>query len=1180
MMMPECQDEGKEHGCIKGCSGSSLRTSQIPERPPLRSFRFTWFLLILASIFLVLIISVHGTLGSEEYSLDAWSDDIQITNDTGGKYPWKKWLVPRDLSDGYLNVLYSNEGPWGDYHCNLSSVMIDKLGDPGHGKETYPFPRFTQYTTWVEISVQARDIFYDYDEIGNSVKVINGYGNHLNLYSYEIDTGLLHEWTFPLSEAGYSTNLSTIPRTYFFGPYYGCLDDRGSAHIIVRVVTEYPDGTNQTGILYLFVNWDPFHVRSKVIQEFPREEGHSFGSHYGRGSYLALTGDGRPVIGHERIVGDEFYRAISVMDRTGNWSTHILYKEPHPAYGDGAFINGLMVDEDDIAHMAWINYGTQMLMYINATLDGRWVSRPVEVTRIPWSQDEWVPRCFTQVDIEKTAEGDLLFAYNTNVYTAKYTAAYGNYWDPAEIDLVVVPGGDFSVPCRDPIPLVTVPTASECQLLVDDDDNLFLLWVDQRTGSSQIYLKYRARPGIALEIDPNAWLTAHFIRPNETKVIPLDLRNVGTLDLDMAVYVESNASWEWDLSLSLYRAHLEAFSSVPVDLTIHCPPDARHGEAIEVWVNATTSDRLYTSTLRLWVFVQWTRELGVYCHQRYQVVDPGLTATYTVVMQNSGELAERVVVGPTGVGPADWTLVPEEFEVSLEPGETFTFEVLVTASMGALADDIHTTILEFSWGDGGIAHTSLHLRTVVRPTFFVTMVLNRTIAMVDPGEVAAFCATVSNVGNLPGKTYVEVAMLTEPGEWMVLLSAETVVLDAGATRYLELLIGAPEVVLGGDIMVVRLRAYCPNPFSEVTADARVEIRKVHALTWSPGPLSWELSPSENGARPFSLANGGNLFETVDFRMDGVEPGWIWWVEEDVVEVDMVRLGPGEEMELMLWVSVPTDAGAGLHRLRLYVEALGATLGHVDLEVSVRYVGHLYLHVRAVRWMSYPGGHVEMSLEVRNLGNGPDVVNISALAPALHDVRLLVGGVNATSVWVPRGGSREVILWGRVNEGASVGGHGFDVVAGSTEDPTATAVANGTFEVVLPGLRVVFVELSPSRPGPGDIVTVRVVLLNDGPLEVVNVSVSMEGAEMERIAIIAPDGEAVAVLTWVPLRSGEATLAGVVSYGPGNHSMSWSQKVSVGGEDTTTNAWWPFIIVTVAVVVLMISITHRHRTRAW
>lgn len=1175
MMMPEFQVEGKEHGCIRECSGSSLRTSQIPKRPPLRFFRLTWFPLILASIFLVFIISVHGTLGSEEYSLDAWSDDIQITNDTGGDYPWKQWLVPRELADGSLNVLYSNEEPLGEgRYCTLSSVMIDKLGDPGHGKETYPFYRFR---TMIGFSNQIRNVFYDYDEFGNSVKMMYWRGDFLRLYSYENDTDLLHNWTFSLSEAGYSTNHSTIPRTRFMGPYYGCLDDLGSAHIVVRVVTDYPDGTNQSSILYLFVNWDPFYVRSKVIVEFPREEDSGYNRH-GYGSCLVLTEDGRPVIGHERILGDEFYRAISVMDGTGNWSTHILYKEPHPAYGNTAWINGLMVDEDDIVHMVWIDYITQMLMYINATLDGQWVSSPVEVTRIPWYGDVGVPTGWTQVDVEKSAEGDLIFAYNKNVYTAKYTAAYADRLDPAEIDLVVVPGGDFSVPVWDPIPLVTVPTASECQLLVDDDDNLFLFWVDQRTGSPQLYMKYRARPGIAVEIDPNAWLTARFIRPNETKVIPLDLRNVGTLDLDTAVYVESNASWDWDLSLSRYRARLEAFSSVPVKLTIHCPSDARHGEAIEVWVNATTPDRLYTSTLRLLVFVQWARELGVYCEQRYQVVDPGLTATYTVVMQNSGELAERVVVGPTGVGPADWTLGPEEFEVSLEPGGTYTFEVLVTAPVGGLADDIHTTVLEFSWSDGGTAHTSLNLRTVVRPTFFVTMLLNRTIARVDPGEVASFCVTVGNVGNLPGKAYVEVAVLTEPGEWMVLLSAETVVLDAGATRLLELLIGAPEVALGGDIMVVRLRAYCPNPFSEVVADARVEIRKVHSLTWSPGPLSWELDPTDKGGRLFSLANGGNLFETVDFRMDGVEPGWAWWVEEDFVEVDMVRLGPGEERELMLWISVPTDAGAGLHRLRLYVEALGATLGHVDLEVSVRYVGDLDLHVRAVRWMSYPGGHVEMSLEVQNLGNGPDVVNISALAPALHDVRLLVGGVNATSVWVPRGGSREVILWGRVNESASAGEHGFDVMASSTKDPTATAVANGTFEVVLPGLQVVFVELSPSRPGPGDIVTVRVMLLNDGPLEVVNVSVSMEGAEMESIAMIAPDGEAIAVFTWVPLGSGDVTLAGVVSYGPGNHSVSWSQDVPVGGEDTTTNAWWPFILATVAVVVLIISFTYRQRTQ--
>ncbi len=1115
-------------------------------------------------VFLVFLIaftnSVEGV--QSEYDVNAWSDDIQLTNDTG-TYPWKQWLTPKELAYGRLNMLYANENSF-THRITFSMVEVDKLGNVN--LEKYDIPPYPPYmVNGMHGAVAFRGIFYNYDEDEKSVNIVQvGGGNQFRLFKYNVDTEQLDNATFHISEALYGANWS---ETSFSGPVVGCLDDMGRMHIAMLTVKDYSDGTHQVRILYLMIKWAPIQVQPEIIWTSPRVPRFS---HIDK---IVLSEDGQPVIGHAMRKGDEFYRAISVKDISGNWSTHILYKEPNPVGGKLVPINGLMVDKDDLVHMVWVDLSIQSLRYINASLDGKQVSRPVNVTMLPVGFDI----VYTGVDIEKTEDGDLLFAFNINPYTPIFHHIPGT----AEIDLVVVPNADFSYQERTILPLVQIPSASDCVLLKDDNDNLFLFWFDSRTGSIQLYMKYLARPGISLEIDPDIWLMSRYIRPNETKVIPLNLRNVGTVELDAEVYVESNASLKWDLSLSHYRTHLEAFSSIPVNLTIYCPANALHGETIEVWVNATTLDQVYSSTLRLYVCVLWARELGVFCDKTYHLVDPGLTATYTLVLQNSGERTEDVVVKPRGVGPPDWTLELGEHNAHLEPGGTITVEVRVTAPEGAHSDDIYTTVLEFSWVDGTTAHAPLHLRTVVRPTFFVTMELNRTAATVDPGEVAPFNVTVGNVGNLPGKAYVEVTVLTEPGEWMVLLTAETVVLGAGATRSLELLLGAPADALGGDILVVRLRAYCPKPFSEVTADAFAEVRAVHALTWPTGPFSWEMAPMEEAGMMFLLANGGNLFETVDFRMDGVEAGWSWWFEEGDVEVDMVRLGPGEERELGFWFSVPADAGAGLHRMRLYVEAVDATLGHVDIEVRVRHVGELDLNVRPLRCIAYPGGNVEMAIEVRNLGNSPDVVYLSASGLLLDEVWFLLDGVNATSVWVPRGGSREVILWARISTEASVGEHWVDIVARSTKDSRASALENGTFEVVLPELRVVYVELTPGRPKPNDIVTVRVMLLNDGPLEIINVSVIMEGTEPELITSIAPDGEAVAVFSWVPEEPGKTVLRGTVSFGPGEHVEPWSHVVDVGGEAPTMRVWMPALFAMVALIVLsaILAIRLRRPTRA-
>ena len=42
-----------------------------------------------------------------------------------------------------------------------------------------------------------------------------------------------------------------------------------------------------------------------------------------------------------------------------------------------------------------------------------------------------------------------------------------------------------------------------------------------------------------------------------------------------------------------------------------------------------------------------------------------------------------------------------------------------------------------------------------------------------------------------------------------------------------------------------------------------------------------------GSFAIDISNDGNLFETVSFRMDGLEPRWTWWIEKEGIEIEQL-----------------------------------------------------------------------------------------------------------------------------------------------------------------------------------------------------------------------------------------------------------------------------------------------------
>jgi uncharacterized membrane protein len=1107
-------------------------------------FRFGLYppISIIFIVILITLIFSQFSRGADFIDEDLWSEDVQLTDHFDHNYKYLSMLNVQETTGGAFQIMYARQPNGASFQ--LSNMYTDKLG-----RTPTPVANTTKLENWEyrgHTHVSEKSIYHN--EATDTIRFITRDGEisgYIWFVRYSEEFELLEKNRFHVSDL-----FEDVVGFKFTGTADVYWDAEGNAHLAGMLSKENDDGTKLFRVYYAFVTWGPLSISVSTVHYLPPLDFHSVVPR------IHTNEEGVVAITHLDYFNGNFYRAISWKNATETWETTIIDDMVNPTFSSGMAANGIYVDNSDAIHLVWADSSFQ-LKYLRLDKD-RSVGIPRTISSLP------VSRIGGMIDVQfqTNSSGNIFLAFNVVPYNSKYR--WISDIPPA---IVVIPlRNDDIVLHHEKYVIVDNPTATEFVFHIDADNNFYIIWFDTRTGLTQIFLKYLATPGLTFEFDLVEWADAQTIRPDETKYVNLLLKNVGSLELGIILHTETDAGLGWNVVLDSYRAHLEAYDNIPVTLTIHCPSNATDGEVIQIWINATTLYNEYSANLRLFVFVKWERELEVHFTRIHNIIDPGGTVAYFMSLQNVGEMSEVVDISLTQSGSDEWGFSPETAKIILSPDEATIIEISVTAPMMALENDVFGLLIEFHWADGKTAHNGIVLRTVVRPTFFVTMKLNRTEASVRPGETVGFNITIGNAGNMGGTAFVEITILSDPGDWMVLLSSETVPLLRLEAKLIHLLATAPPDALGREIMIIKLRAYCPTPFSEVEREIRIVVKEIHSMEWTSGPLSWDLPPNGVESRPFELSNNGNQYEVVRFRLEGLRDNWGWWMDEGGSETAAVRIEPREHVALLVWLSVPANSIAGKYNLQMYLETEGITFGHITLEVHIDHIGDLELKGLSTGLVAYPGGYFDGTFEVFNRGNGPEVVEIAVSSDYLESPIVAVEGLNSTSVWVPVGGSRTVNLVGRLSESVPEGLGHVSVKIHSKRDQSVEATVDISYDIWLPDLSVIAVEIIPSRPQINEVITIHLVLCNKGPIEIIDVRASIFGGVEERIASIAPEGETIAVFTWVSPVPGEIDVSGIVTYGPGNYSLSWSTPIVITSSQSVDR--FPFVEIFLVLIVAL------------
>jgi len=1111
--------------------------------------------IFIAFILFTISIIIGSVEGARDYDPSHWSDEIQITDDYGTIHQYKSVLGVQELSNGGFNLMYETTD--GEERQNIGTIHTDKLGGSiEEWNASLPIPPFGFYHWYTT----DRQWAYHFDEDRNVVQLILiPSRSRIEFYEFLPDGEMILEEELLLSEL-----MEYDGSCGFFDRVEATWDKFGSAHCIIS----YEDWDRNNNIiksitqLYMRVTWRPFRLSVETVDQSPVFEDVFLGTTpIGQ---IDVSDHGYVAIVYSGLKGNEYIRFLTIKSPNGNWTTVWIAVSNTILEGPFTPFSGIMIDEDLNIHIGWAE--TIAILYCKVSIVGTILNGPVILTYLPVDNYNEI----IDVTFQITSDNDLLIVYNSNPYTAPFLHVNK---PSAEIHIIIVPDCDLNSHERADFLLVAVPSATEAVLYMDEEENLFLFWFDQRTGITEIYMRYLAIPGISIAFDPTLWSVIQYIRPDETKTVPLGVKNYGSVEVDTRLRLETTADWTWHLWLDRYSAHVEAGEVVPFNLTVHCPSDAQHWDTIVLWVNVTTTDEEYKASFRLTMHVVWDRGISVHKDRSYHIVDPGDTISFHLSVLNIGELPEDIAVRIRYIGSDRWQFDPIEANLSLDPDEVGHMFINVTAPLDSVADDTLVLVLEFYYADGNRAHENVVLRTVVRPTFFVTMTINRTEAVVAPGTDERFRITVGNKGNLGGTAYVEVSILTDPGDWVVVLETESVFLRSNERAAMDLTICAPHDARGGDLLVVRVRAYCPKPFSEVTREVVAQVEEVHGLRWTRDSIRWDLYPDGERYHKFTIHNDGNVFETVTFSTDLYRPGWLTRVEQDGTIIDRLRIGPEEQETVSIFMRVSPDARSGMNSFHIYIDREGTTVGTVDLQVYVRQVHKMDVRVNVIGPAVIPGGTLKALITVKNLGNGPDTFRIDTSGSGISEVTFFTDETDTDTIWVPRDSTVELQMIALAGVDLLRGTNTFKVTVTSLIDASESMTITVDITVIWPELRIVSVVTAPSTPMPNEVVTVKVHLENPGPVELVDVAVTLEGRGTEHIASIAPEGTATAVFTWIAPEESKATLRGTVSYGPGSYQKVWRHDVDI--EEVETNAilfWFPILAIVFGVFTIALVVS--------
>jgi uncharacterized membrane protein len=736
----------------------------------------------------------------------------------------------------------------------------------------------------------------------------------------------------------------------------------------------------------------------------------------------------------------------------------------------------------------------------------------------------------------------------------------------------------------------TSGTALEPKVALDPDDNLHVVWKDNRDGNYEIYYKFAFNYGVEAGMTPEEMYKVMYVHPNETKSANMTIRNSGglndTVHLNLTTDLHEHKGWKVKIEAKDMDFILKSQETRKVKISVTGAPEGFLNDFIEVKVTATSegnSKRNSTAAFRTYLVVD--ERMSMACGDKVHSTQAGSPTTYMVFVNNLGDIKINVNLTVFPPPPPGWDVVLERYNfANLRPKESFNFTMTVTPPTDAVADEVGViTVQGHSERNAGVKDQVV-THTVVSPSIYIKLECPDSEHAVDPGNSTSYIIFISNVGNMAGTVIIILEIISSTGDWHAELDANAVGVAGMETKQVTMTVVAPEDARAGNRLVVRVVGFNEDRTMEDSVTSTTMVNQVHEILMAVNPETQLADPGSSATYTITVQNGGNGPEELTISTSKLDVNWKIKYVLAGAEINDLFLDSAQSLSFEVVITVPSDALSGEHEAAVGVMDNSKNLWIAPLKTVVKQIYDIDLTTSLSKLQGSPGSKVFFSLISRNRGNGPDTISFSSVRlPAGWDVDFMDSNMtSADTISLNSGEIGRTTVQVTLPSGSNSTSQ--EILVTGTSESSLSDNVKFIVDMMLPDLYLTGVVYSPKKLESGKASTVTVTVVNQGEVPVENVTVRFyEGGTIlgaERLNRLPGNTNKTVTYTWMP-KAGQRQVKFMVD--PDNSIIETDEKnnlmkdsLSVRSSDQILPGFEPLILLVAAAMALAAAVFRRRR----
>jgi uncharacterized membrane protein len=732
-------------------------------------------------------------------------------------------------------------------------------------------------------------------------------------------------------------------------------------------------------------------------------------------------------------------------------------------------------------------------------------------------------------------------------------------------------------------------SAVEPKLALDPDDNLHVVWKDNRDGNWEIYYKFAYNYGVETGMTPEEMYKIMYVHPNETKVANITIRNTGglndTVHLNLTVNLHDHKGWKVKIEATDFP--MAAQETKKLKVTVTGAAEGQANDYIDTSIIAISDGNpRRNSTIAFRTYLTVDERLRIDCNDKVHQTQAGVPTLFTCFVQNIGDI--KINVNITLSGPPEWEVTVDRSDIlNLKPKDGMNFTVTVTPPVTAMADEVGVVQITAKSARNPDVKDTVVTHTVVSPSIYIELTCPDAEKSVDPGNSTTYQVFVSNVGNLAGTVIIILEIVSGTGNWQAELDANSIGVAGMETKSVTMTVVAPADAKAGDRLVIRLVGF--NEERTMTDDITTTtlVNQVHKLLIGVNPDRQTADPGATVTYSVTVQNAGNGPEETAIAIHRMEVDWKMKFVRSDAEISELFLDAAQSISFDAVVTVPTDALAGDHVSTLGITDNSGNLWPIDLVTTVKHIYDLDLKTTISKQQGSPGKTIFFTVLTHNTGNGPDTITFQAggasggRLPSGWGVDFKDTDLNTVDS-VTLNASEQGKTYLMVSLPMASNSTSQEILVTGTSESGLTDAVKFVVDMMLPDLYLSGLRYNPTKPVAGKAATVTVKVFNQGEVNVDNVTVRFyEGSTIlgtEMINHLSASSNKTATFTWVP-GAGKHTIRFTVD--PDNTIIESDKKnnqlketVNVSGRSSILPGFEPLLAILALAAVAVFAARRR------